>query len=125
MDTGKIKDNYNYYEGYEGYEEIILSSSNENMETLHIWEGYFYNIFGKPPMHGLGWKGFTRDYQQSEGAFGLIGVGEIYDLQEYIDDLLFYKDRKFDEETREVYNLICSWLSEALETKSKVIVVDD
>ena len=40
MDIGKI-DNYKFYEGFEGEEEVEFSANDENMETLHIWEGYF------------------------------------------------------------------------------------
>lgn len=44
MGIGKI-DNYKFYEGFEGEEEVEFSANDENMETLHIWEGYFSDIF--------------------------------------------------------------------------------
>ena len=37
-------------------------------------------------MDGKGWHGFTRDYNQCEGAFDDNGEAEITNLQEYIDD---------------------------------------
>ena len=123
MGIGRI-DNDKFYEGFEGEEEVELSTSDENMETLHIWEGYFSDIFCEPPLDGNGWYGFTRDYNQCEGAFGDDGGAIITNLQEYIDDLKIYKNRKFDyEETKEVYELICSWLNEAKKNNCKGITV--
>ena len=67
MGIGKTSDNYTFYEGYEGEPEIILIIPNEDI--LHIWEGYFDDIYDTPSLDGNGWKGFTRDYHQMEGIF--------------------------------------------------------
>lgn len=64
MDIGKTNANYIFYEGEP---EIILSL--ENYKTLHMWEGYFDDIYHTPPLDGNGWKGFIRDYNQLEGIF--------------------------------------------------------
>ena len=123
MGIGKI-DNEKFYEGFEGEEEVEFSVADENMETLHIWEGYFSDIFCEPSLDGKGWHGFTRDYNQCEGAFDDCGEAVITDLQEYIDVLKIYKNRKFRfEETKEVYELICSWLTEAMKKDCKEIMV--
>ena len=123
MGIGKI-DNYKFYDGY-GYEpEVELTTNIETMETLHIWDGFFMDIFGEPSLDGKGWLGFTRDYNQCEGAFDDDGEAIITDLQEYIDDLKIYENRKFRfEETKEVYDLICSWLTEAQKNNCKEITV--
>lgn len=60
MGIGKIIDNDTFYEGYEGEPQIVLSLAD--MEVLHIWEGYFEDIYGAPALDGKGWNGFTRDY---------------------------------------------------------------
>jgi len=122
MGIGKI-DNYKFYEGY-GYEpEVELTTNIETMETLHIWDGFFMDIFGEPSLDGKGWHGFTRDYNQCEGAFD-DGEAIITDLQEYIDDLKIYENRKFRfEETKEVYELICAWLTEAQKNNCEEITV--
>ena len=123
MDIGKI-DNYKFYKGYEDEPEIEFSTSCENMETLHIWDGFFMDIFGEPSLDGKGWHGFTRDYNQCEGAFDDDGEAVISNLQEYIDDLKIYENRKFRfEETKEVYELICSWLTEAQKNNCGEITV--
>lgn len=123
MGIGKI-DNDKFYEGFEGEGEIEFLVNDENMETLHIWEGYFSDIFGKPALDGKGWHGFTRDYNQCEGAFDDHGEDVITDLQEYINDMKIYKNRKFKfEETKEVYELIYSWLIEAQKNNCKEITV--
>ena len=123
MGIGKI-DNYKFYDGY-GYEpEVELTTNIETMETLHIWDGFFMDIFGEPSLDGKGWLGFTRDYNQCEGAFDDDGEAIITDLQEYIDDLKIYENRKFRfEETKEVYDLISAWLTEAQKNNCKEITV--
>ena len=122
MGIGKI-DNYKFYDGFEDEPEIEFSTTDGNMETLHIWDGYFYDIFGEPSLDGKGWNGFTRDFNQLEGAFGDTGKAIITDLQEYIDDLKIYENKKFDfEDTREVYELILSWLLEAQNNCKEIYV---
>ena len=61
MGIGKT-DNYRFYEGYEYEAEVELSTNDENMETLHIWDGFFMDIFGEPSLDGNGWHGFTQGY---------------------------------------------------------------
>ena len=123
MGIGKT-DNYKFYEGYEGEEEIELSTSDNSMETLHIWDGFFEDIFGEPTLDGKGWHGFTRDYNQCEGAFDIHGEAVITNLQEYIDDLKSYKNRQFEfKDTKEAYELICSWFDKAQKNNCKEIKV--
>ena len=42
MGIGKT-DNYKFYEGYEDEPEVEISA--DNMETLHIWDGFIMDIF--------------------------------------------------------------------------------
>ena len=122
MDIGKT-DNYTFYEGYEDEPEIELSSNNQDMETLHIWDGFFWDLFGDPSLDGKGWNGFTRDYNQFEGAFGDDSEAVISDIDEYINDLKIYENREFKfSNTRDVYNLLLSWLNKAKATGSTVTV---
>ena len=53
MGIGKI-DNYKFYKGYEDEPEVELSTNKEAMETLHIWDGFFMDIFGEPSLDGKG-----------------------------------------------------------------------
>ena len=122
MDIGKT-DNYTFFEGYEDEPEIEFSSSNQDMETLHMWDGFFDDIFRRPSLDGKGWHGFTRDYHQCEGAFGDDSEAVISDIDEYIDDLKIYENREFKfSNTRDVYNLLLSWLNKAKATGSTVTV---
>lgn len=61
MDTGKRKDDYRFYEGYEGEKEVIISLPDI---VYHIWDGFFEDIFGNPKTTDDGWIGFTRDYNE-------------------------------------------------------------
>ena len=115
MDTGKTIDNYKFFEGFEGEPEIVIEAEMTNMEILHIWDGYFDDIFREPNLDGNGWLGFTRDYHQCEGAFGDDSEAIITNISEYLEDLKLYEKRHFDyDETKEVYDLLCSWLENVL-----------
>ena len=119
MGIGKIIDNDTFYEGYEGEPQIVLSLSD--MEVLHIWEGYFEDIYGAPALDGKGWNGFTRDYQQMEGIFADDGTAAELDPKEYLDDLMLYKDKAFDyEETAQVFDLMANLFEKAVETSVSV-----
>lgn len=124
MDTGKINNNYEFYIGFEDEPEIQISSDNDELEVLHIWDGYFDDIFSSPKLDGTGWKGFTRDYQQLEGAFSDEGEYTITNLYEYLEDLQQYNNKKFNfEDTKAVYNSICSWLTKAINFDCKEVNV--
>jgi len=113
-----------YYTGYEPEPEIILSVPDTDFPTLYMWEGFFYDIFRDPPLDGKGWNGFTRDLQQCEGGFDLEEQTLIPNPKEYLDDILQYRDKKFDfSKTPEVYHLIVELLTYAVEN-GKAIMID-
>ena len=121
MNVENLKNNYKYYEGYEEEEEIILKIKSNPSINIHIWCGYFNQIFEEPNLDGTGWKGFTRDYHQDEGAYAEDKY-EI-DINEYKEDLLQYKDKEFKfEETKDVYNLILEFLEYASNHNETVIM---
>mgnify|MGYP006874638072 CR=1 FL=1 len=115
MDTGKIRDNYKFFEDFDGEPEIVIEAENTDMQILHIWDGYLDDILREPNLDGNGWLGFTRDYHQCEGAFGDDSEAIITDINEYLSDLKSYQNRHFDyDDTKEVYDLLCSWLDNAI-----------
>ena len=122
MDTGKIN-NYKFFNGYDYGTEVILESDSQNLQVLHIWDGFFWDIFGSPT-YAEGWNGFTREFNQFEGAFGDDEEGVITDLQEYAEDLQNYRTKEFKfKETGEVLELLCSWFDEAIKRGCKSITV--
>ena len=119
MDIGNLKNNYTYYEGYEDEGKIVLCIEAD--QAIHIWEGYFDDIYDTPTLDGNGWKGFTRDYHQFEGVFSEDGGITEIDPSEYLEDLMLYKEKTFEfEETTEVFTLIVSFLEEAIKQGVKV-----
>lgn len=115
MDIGKTTDNYTFYEGYEGEPEIILALADT--EVLHIWDGYFDDIYDTPSLDGKGWNGFTRDYHQNEGIFANGGCVAEINPKEYLEDLMLYKDKAFDfAETKQVFHLMVALFEKAVET---------
>ena len=95
--------------------------------NYHIWESYFTDIFSHPPLHGMGWHGFTRDWQQDEGVFeGLLYAHDAYIItnpKEYLDDMLQYKGKKFfADEVYEVYDLVEKMLRHAVENGVNIVM---
>lgn len=53
------------------------------------------------------------------GAFGDDSEASKTDINEYLADLKSYENRHFDyDDTKEVYDLLCSWLDNALKNGS-------
>ncbi len=106
-------DDYTFYMGFEGEDEIILFLGE--FRRYHIWKGYFDDIFGNPSLDGNGWTGFTRDYHQFLGAFSEnAGIVEI-NSSEYLEDLIQYRYGVFDfSETTRVFQLLESVLTKAV-----------
>lgn len=120
MGIGNQKDNYTFYNGYEGEPEIILTI--DGVLSIHIWGGYFDDIYDSPTLDGQGWKGFTRDYHQLEGIFADGTKAKCIDPSEYLEDILQYKDKPFDfAETTSVFELIVSLLRQAENMNTKVM----
>ncbi|MBR5479743.1 MAG: hypothetical protein IKU84_06155 [Clostridia bacterium] len=124
MNIGQTLHHTKYYDGYEGCGEIELTARGTSLPVLHIWEGYFSEIFDNPPLDGQGWCGFTRDYNQCEGTFNNHEPQRISNLQEYIDDMSRRKEDCWElSETEAVYNLILKWLISAKKSGSEEVLI--
>lgn len=123
MDTGK-HDNTFFYNGYEGEGEIVLTLSDSSYTTtLHIWDGYFEEIFGNPTMSSTGWSGFTKDYQESVRTFN--GEEHISPsaISEYLADLRNYKNHTFSfPEAKDCLNVLINLFETALKLSSEILV---
>ncbi len=115
MDIGNLKNNDSFYEGYEGEPEIILTIAEATEYNIHLWDGYFDDIFGEPSLDGKGWKGFTRDMHQMERIFSGKETPTTIDASEYLEDALLYRDKSFRyEESFDVLMLLISFLQYAV-----------
>jgi hypothetical protein len=123
MDIGKLNDT-TFYDEYEGEGEIILSrSSSTNTESIHIWDGYFEDIFGNPVYHNAGWEGFTKDYQELVRTFDGDEQIPAIAISEYLSDLENYESHEFAyAETRECLMLLISFFKKALNASSEIYV---
>ena len=124
MDTGKLN-NTVFYDGYEGEGELILSISDANyMPIIHIWDGYFEEIFGKPITTDTGWFGFTKDYQESVRTFDGEECIPPSSVSEYLSDLKKYENHTFTyPETKECLNLLIDFFEQALNLSAEIIVI--
>ena len=112
MDTEKFVNNSIFYDGFEGEPEIGLFIAENPELNIHIWDGYFGNIFRDPLFNGKEWNGFTHDFQQLERTY--VEEDIAIDVNEYLNDLYTYNRHIFEfEETRECYELICRFLEYA------------
>ena len=120
MDIGKRKDDYTFYEGYEGEKEIIISLPEM---VYHIWDGYFGDIFENPQLTENGWIGFTRDYNEFINAFEDDCIEVAVDSEEYLRDLLLYQNQSFSyKETKDVLNCLITIMQTAKEKQMCVLV---
>ena len=123
MDIGKLKNN-NQFAADWAETEVALILKEAPEFSLYIEEGYFWDIFGKPILDVVPWVGFTRDYQEEIGGWD--APTEIKNIDEYLEDILRYREREFlREKTSEVLELIISFLIYAKETGQSVIVDAD
>ena len=128
MDIGRLKNNikFSVEEVCPEFAEpnIILSLKESPEFNLRIWDGYFVKIFDDPIFTDKDWVGFTRDYHEFTGAWE--DKTEMDNIDEYIWDMLRYKDKEFGwKETPEVFNLILDFLTYAKQTGQTVIMEMD
>jgi hypothetical protein len=123
MDTGKLNDNTTFYDGYEGETEIMISLVDDPKIVLHVWDGYFEDIFGKPLASDDGWHGFTSDYQELRNAFAEDGESVSVEPDCYLNDLYLYRGHHFSyEETSSCLELLITFFEYARDIQSKVCV---
>lgn len=117
----KYNENYQYYEGFEGEQEIIITI---HYSIYHIWDGYFEDIFGGPVNTKNGWIGFTRDYNEFINAFDENIKEYTINKEEYLEDLMLYKGRKFRfDETIDVLDCLIELLVTANNNNQCVITL--
>lgn len=120
MDTGKRKDDYNFYEGYEGEKEVIISMPDI---AYHFWDGYFEDIFSNPQTTDEGWSGFTRDYNEFINAFEDDCIECAIEPEEYLRDLMLYQEQSFSyNETVDVLDCLITIMTTAKEKQICVFV---
>ena len=120
MDTLNVKNDYKYYDGYEPEPELVITLNNEK---YHIWDGFFYQIIKEPYAFQVDWKGFTRDFHLLTGIYDIDSEIHKIEPKEYLEDLLHYKDNNFSfPESREVFNLLVSLLTRAINENLDVFI---
>ncbi len=123
MDIGKLKNNEQYCAWWPE-PEVVLSLKENPEFNLHIWNGYFAEIFEDAIFTDNLWVGFTRDYQEDKGGWDK--ATEIENIDEYIWDMLRYKEKKYapiwQKCVPEVFDLIVDFLTYAKQTNQTVIV---
>ena len=126
MDIEKLKNNEKFTAWWPE-RDIIISLKESPEFNLHIWNGYVETIVDPPIFTDKDWVGFTRDYQEFTGAWD--DKTEIKDIDEYIWDMLRYKNKNYDpvfaKTVPEAFNLILDFLTYAKETSQTVIMEMD
>ncbi|MBQ3573796.1 MAG: hypothetical protein IJP38_07035 [Oscillospiraceae bacterium] len=126
MDIGRLKNNREFCAWWPE-PDIILSLKESPEYNLYIWEGYIGEIFEDPIFTDKNWVGFTRDYHEWVGAWE--DVTEIENVDEYIWDMLRYKDKEYDpiwkNTVPKVFDLIIDFLTYAKQTGQTVIMEEN
>ncbi|MCD7828461.1 MAG: hypothetical protein LUG85_08010 [Clostridiales bacterium] len=113
--------NIDFYKGFEGEPKIELKIIEDSNLALHIWDGYFCDIFSNPVFHEKGRTGFTKDYQ--EGVRTYDNEGTLINIPEYLSDLRTYRGNRFEiAETSKCLDLICDFLEYAEKQNYTVLV---
>ena len=127
MDIERLKNNDTFFSGYDDT-EIKLYIAEDDEFNLHIWYGYFDDIFSIQP-YDDDFKGFTRDYSEMEGIFyeDMDEVGYLdptpLDAGEYLEDLLLYKDIDFRyPELAQIVDLLIEFFEYAVQNDLTVMV---
>ncbi len=114
--------NERFYEGFEGDPDFTLWLKENPEFYLHMWDAYIDDIFCEPRAKGANWEGFTKDFQEDVRTWKYCEEVEIENLDEYINDLLLYKDANFPlKNTCEVYELIFDFLTFAKDNNLTVM----
>lgn len=109
MAIGK-HDNYKFYEGYEGEEELVFSTGEA---SLHIWDGYIEDIFGNPSSTPIEQDGLSKDYNEFSGPYADDCVMHPVDVEAYLRDARQYEGKSFDyNESKDVLRTIIKWLEQ-------------
>ena len=115
-----------YYDGYEGEPSVVISINGTEFEPMEFWEGYMEDWLRYADLSGSGWKGFTSEHEQGEGAWanadGVSGVNPaeyLADCQEYVGKAFSYK------ETALVLKDLCHYLSYAVNHDLTVNIRED
>jgi hypothetical protein len=100
--TENRQQNTDFYAGYEGEGEIKVMLAGCEDTALHIWDGYFNDLFGGPRI-GRDWIGFAKDYNEGTRTFSSGPVIRVRDLPEYASDLRRRESSEFSyPETKDV-----------------------
>ena len=125
---GKFKIKTDFYSGYEGEREIILTMDKQDVPSLHIWGGFWSDVFDKCEFPGDNWKGFTKDSQLDVRTWDweTFEKVKIENIDEYIEDVKGYLNFAFDfPETSEAIHSLYNYLLYAKEHGYSVFVEVD
>ena len=123
MDTGLLRNNTVFYEGFEGDDEIVFELASDPSFNIHLWCGYLDDILHDPDLSGRGWLGLTRAYHQIEGPFSGTEWGEAVSPKEYLTDILQYQGLTFEyPESTDVLALLIEFFKYAINAGSEVVV---
>lgn len=124
MDIINLKSNNEFFEGFDDPfgKEIIIKLKKDPIYNMHIWDGYFDDIFGIPIFSENDWVGFTKDYHENSRTFEADGFVEI-DVDEYLSDLKRYLTKSFKfEESLDCLKTMILLLEYAKDMDSAVLV---
>lgn len=125
----KLLDLYKGFEGEPGYFFAAADKDKNIHYYIKTWEGYIGDIFYKNPhMPDNGWFGFTKLFHEvlDDFDFGLDNFYKVDDKQEFLDDLLWYKNNvELKDEALTLLNALIELSKYAIDNNLDLLVAND
>lgn len=120
--TTKIIDLYTGFEGENGYFFEIKNKDGLSVSCLKTWGGYLENIiYENPHVEEDGWHGLTKLFHEdklNDVNHPLDNFLLVKDLDDLLNDLVWYKTNRYNEYTAET-KLLLDNLIEIIEDANK------
>ena len=126
----KLLDLYKGFEGEPGYFFAAMDAEHNFHYYIKVWSGYVDEIFTYEPHMGKnGWEGLTKLIQEcvlDDFTYGLDNFYKVDDKQEFLDDLLWYKNNvELKDEALTLLNALIELSKYAIDNNLDLLVAND
>ncbi|MCQ2287243.1 MAG: hypothetical protein MJZ76_10305 [Bacteroidales bacterium] len=106
----RILDLYKGFEGENGFFFALKDKVGKTLQTIKAWSGYVGNIvYENPHVSDDGWHGLTKLFHEdiiNDIDYPLDNYFKVKDEKDFFDDLMWYKENRYEEFDKETKNLL-------------------
>lgn len=125
----KLLDLYKGFEGEPGYFFAAMDAEHNFHYYIKAWSGYVDDMIDKPHQVGNKFVGFTKlycDIDFDSVSHGLDNFYKVDDKQEFLDDLLWYKNNvELKDEALTLLNALIELSKYAIDNNLDLLVAND